>query len=51
MIGNILPRRILDWESEVTRRKGRPKERWMDRVRRSRTELGLTDEDNRDRDM
>ena len=51
MTGNKLPRRFLEWEPEVTQRKGRPKERWMDRVRRSMTEFGLIDEDDRDRDM
>lgn len=51
MTRNRLSRRIIEWEPEVTRRKGRPKERWMDRARRSMTELGLTDEDDTDRDM
>ena len=51
MTGNRLPRRILEWEPEVTRRKGKPKERWVNRVRRSMTEIGLTEEDDRDRDM
>jgi hypothetical protein len=30
--------------------KGRPKERWIDGVRRSMTNHGLTEEDTRDRD-
>jgi len=30
MTGNRLPKRILEWDSEEKRRKGRPKERWMD---------------------
>jgi hypothetical protein len=51
MTGNILPRRILGWEAEVMRRKGRPKETWMDRVRRGMTERGLTEEVDKDRDM
>jgi hypothetical protein len=31
-------------------KKGRPKERWIDGVRRSMTNHGLTEEDTRDRD-
>jgi hypothetical protein len=48
--GNRLPRKILEWEPEGTRRKGRPEERWIDGVRRSMTNHGLTEEDTRDRD-
>jgi hypothetical protein len=47
---NRLPLKILEWEPEGTRRKGRPKERWIDGVRRSMTKHGLTEEDTRDRD-
>jgi hypothetical protein len=50
MPGNRLPVKILEWEPEGTRRKGRPKERWIDGVRRSMTSHGLTEEDTRDRD-
>jgi hypothetical protein len=50
MPGNRLPLKILDWEPEGTRRRGRPKERWIDGVRRSMINHGLTEEDNRDRD-
>jgi hypothetical protein len=32
MPGNRLPRKILEWEPEGTRRRGRPKERWIDKV-------------------
>jgi hypothetical protein len=45
MPGNRLPLKILEWEPEGTRRRGRPKERWIDRVRRSMTNLGLTEEE------
>jgi hypothetical protein len=31
-------------------KRGRPKERWIDGVRRSMTNHGLTEEDTRDRD-
>jgi hypothetical protein len=48
--GNRLPLEILEWETERTRRSGRPKERWTDGVRRSMTNHGLTEEDTRDRD-
>jgi hypothetical protein len=48
--GNRLPPKILEWEPERTRRSGRPKERWIDVVRRSMTNHGLTEEDTRDRD-
>jgi hypothetical protein len=50
MPGNRLPLKILEWEPEGTRRRGRPKERWEDGVRRSVTNHGLTEEDTRDRD-
>jgi hypothetical protein len=49
MPGNRLPLKILEWESEGTRRRGRPKERWIDGVRRSMTDHGLREEDTRDR--
>jgi hypothetical protein len=49
MPGNRLPLKILEWELEGTRR-GRPKEIWIDGVRRSMTNRGLTEEDTRDRD-
>jgi hypothetical protein len=50
MPGNRLPLKVLEWEPEGTRRRGRPKERWIDGVRRSVTNHGLTEEDTRDRD-
>jgi hypothetical protein len=50
MPGNRLPRKILEREPGGTRRRGRPKERWIDGVRRSMTNCGLTEEDTRDRD-
>jgi hypothetical protein len=50
MPGNRLPLKILEWEPEETRRRGRPKERWIDGVRRSMTNHGLTEEDTGDRD-
>jgi hypothetical protein len=49
MPGNRLSRKILEWEPEGTRRRGRPKERWIDGVKRSMTKHGLTEEDTRDR--
>jgi hypothetical protein len=50
MPGNRLPLKILEWEPEGTRRRGRPKERWIDGVKRSMTYHKLTVEDTRDRD-
>jgi hypothetical protein len=50
MPGKRLPRKILEWEPKGTRRRGRPKERWIDGVRRSMIDHGLTEEDTRDRD-
>jgi hypothetical protein len=50
MPGNRLTLKILEWEPEGTRRRERPKERWIDGVRRSMTNHGLTEEDTRDRD-
>jgi hypothetical protein len=47
---NRLPLKVLEWELEGTRRRGRPKERWIEGVRRSMTNRGLTEEDTRDRD-
>jgi hypothetical protein len=47
MPGNRLPLKIVEWEPEGTRRKGRPK---RDGVNRSMTNHGLTEEDTRDRD-
>jgi hypothetical protein len=41
MPGNRLPLKIFEWEPEGTRRRGRPKERWIDEVRRSVTNHGL----------
>jgi hypothetical protein len=49
MPGNRLPRKILEWETEGTRKKEKPKERCMDGVRRNMTNHGLTEEDTRDR--
>jgi hypothetical protein len=50
MPGNRLPCRILDCEPKRARRKGNPKEKWMDGwmdgVRR--TKYWLTEEDNGD---
>jgi hypothetical protein len=51
MPGIRLPLKILEWEPERTRRSGRPKERWIDGVRRSMTNHTLTEEDTRDRHM
>jgi hypothetical protein len=50
MSGNRLPRKILEWEPEGMRRRGRPKERWIDGERWSKTNHGRTEEDTRDRD-
>jgi hypothetical protein len=49
MPGNRLPLNILECEPEGRRRRGRPKGRWIDGVRRSTTNHGLTEEDTRDR--
>jgi hypothetical protein len=49
MPGNRLQLKILEWEPEGTLRRGRYKERWIDGVRRSMTNHGLTEEDIRDR--
>jgi hypothetical protein len=47
MPGNRLPLKILEWEPDGTQRRGRPKERWTDGVRRSMTNHGLTEEDTK----
>jgi hypothetical protein len=47
---NKLPRRILEWEPGGTRRKEEPKkDGWMDGIRRSTTEHGLTEGDTKER--
>jgi hypothetical protein len=50
MPGNRLPLKLLEWEPKGTRRRGRPKDRWIDGVRHSMTNHGLTEYDTRDRD-
>jgi hypothetical protein len=50
MPGNRLQPKILEWEPDGTRRRGKPKERWIYGVRRSMTNHGLTEEVTRDRD-
>jgi hypothetical protein len=50
MPGNRRQLNILEWEPEGTRRRGRPKERWIDGVRRGMTNHGLGEEDTRDKD-
>jgi hypothetical protein len=50
MPGNRLPLKIVEWEPGGTRRRGRPKERWIDGVRQSMTNRALTEEDTRDKD-
>jgi hypothetical protein len=49
MPGNRLPQKILEWEQEGTRRKGRRKERWIDGVKRIMTNHGLKEKDTRDK--
>jgi len=51
MPGYRLPRTILEWEPEGTRRKGSPKERWMDGEERNVIDDSLTEEDTIERDM
>jgi hypothetical protein len=48
MPGNRLPLKILEWEREGTRRRGRPKDRWIDEVRRSMTNHGVTETETDD---
>lgn len=48
MSGNRLPQRILELEPEGRRRKGRPKEKWLDG--RNKTDDLLSVDDIRDRD-
>jgi hypothetical protein len=50
MPGNRMPRKILEWEPEGTRRREIPKQRWINGIRRSMTNHGLTKEDTRDED-
>jgi hypothetical protein len=49
MAENRLLRKFLEWEPQGKRRKVRPKERWMDGVRRSMKSYELTEEDIRDK--
>jgi len=48
MSGKRLPQRILEWESDGKRRKGRPKEKWIDG--RNKTYDRIAVGDTRDRD-
>jgi hypothetical protein len=50
MPGKRLSLKILEWEPEGTRIRGRPKERCINGVRRSMTNHGLREEDTTDRD-
>jgi hypothetical protein len=43
MPGNRLPLKILEWEPEGKRRRGRPKERWMDRWHKTEHDKPWTD--------
>jgi hypothetical protein len=51
MPGNGLPRRILEWELEGTRRKGRPIEIWMNEIIHGMNNYGLTEESTGDSGM
>jgi hypothetical protein len=50
MPGNRLPLKVLEWEPEGMRRRGIPKESFIDEVRRSMTNHGLMEEDTKNRD-
>jgi hypothetical protein len=50
MPGNRLPRKILEWKQKESEEGEDPREIWIDGVRRSMTNHGLTEEDTRDRD-
>jgi len=51
MPGYRLPRTVLEWELEGTRRKEKPEERWMDGEGRNVIDNRMTEEDTIDRDM
>jgi hypothetical protein len=51
MPGYRLPRTILEWEPQGTRRKDSPEERWMDGEGRNVTDNRLKEEDTIDRHM
>lgn len=49
MSGNRLPHRILELEPEERRRKGRPKEKWMDGRNKTYDRLAVDDTSDRDK--
>ena len=46
-----IPKMILEWNAEGRRRRGKPREQWMDGIRRSMNRMELTEEDAQDRDL
>lgn len=46
-----IPNKILNWKVEGKRRRGKPKECWIDGVKRSMERRGLNEEDAMDRDL
>ena len=50
MPGDRIPKMMMEWEVDWRKKKkGRPKECWMDGVKKSMNEKGLTEEDVNDR--
>jgi hypothetical protein len=47
---SVISEYIFHYFNYLNRRRERPKDRWIDGVRRSMTNHGLTEEDTRDRD-
>ena len=48
---NRISKTILDRNSESRRRKWKPREQWMDEVRRNMNDKDLTKEDAKDREL
>ncbi|KAJ4441896.1 hypothetical protein ANN_11756 [Periplaneta americana] len=46
-----IPKMLLEWAAEGRRRRGTPREQWIDGVRRSLSRWDLTEEDGENRDF
>ena len=50
MQGDRIPKKMMEWQMNARRKKGRPNECWMDTVKKSMNQKGLTEKYINDRD-